>query len=297
MRTCLFILGACVVSRTSAPVSASAQAPAPATVGLSAAPNRPLDYSGVYISTPDEDYFTPCGSEGAGDTWSLRFRDNEPHAPLIKKATAVRGYPPLTHFIRVRGRLGPPGSYNIGFQTRELAVDSVVDVKETLEPCAGYGTPAAWSRMPARFRNLKGTAMSTDRRLAALMDIDGSITLWSTETGTLVGKLGSVAKGPIESASYGPMTFSDDGRLLAVSGNDGVVHVWRPRDLKRVFSLHLKDSAAVAKERAKTPPPKGPQSFTGVLSINSNSATTQLVFNRRGTMLATTICFRPLSGR
>jgi len=138
---------------------------------------------------------------------------------------------------------------------------------------------------------LKGTALSADRRLVALMDIDGRITLWSTETGTLVGKLGSVAKGPVESANYGPMTFSDDGNLLAVGGNDAVVHVWRPRKVKRVFSLHLKDAAAVARERAKTPPPKGPQSFTGVLSINSNSATTQLVFNRRGTMLATTNLF------
>ena len=289
MRTRLLFLGACVASCTSAP--APGQAPAPATVGLAAAPNPPLEYSGVYISTPDEDYFTPCGSEGAGDTWSLRFRDSERQAPFIKKATAIRGYPPLIHFIRVRGRLGAPGSYNLGFQTRELAVDSVLDVKESLEPCAGFGTPAAWNRMPARFRNLKGTALSTDRRLVALMDIDGRITLWSTETGALVGKLGSVAKGPVESASYGPMTFSDDGNLFAVGGNDGVVHVWRPRNMKRVFSLHLKDSAAVAKERAKTPPPKGPQSFTGILSINSHSATTQLVFNRRGTLLATTNLF------
>ena len=289
MRTRLLILGACVLSCTSAP--APGQAPSPTTAGLTTAPNPPPEYSGVYISTPDEDYFTPCGSEGAGETWSLRFRDNDPHAPFLKKVTAIRGYPPLTHFIRVRGRLGPQGSYNLGFQTRELAVDSVLDVKETLEPCAGFGTPAAWTRMSARINNLKGTAVSTDRRLVALMDIDGGITLWSTEAGAMVGKLGSVAKGPLEAASYGPMTFSDDGNLLAVGGNDGVVRVWRPRDLKRAFSLHLKDSAAVAKERANTPPPKGPQSFTGVLSINSHSATTQLVFNRRGTMLATTNLF------
>jgi WD40 repeat protein len=221
----------------------------------------------------------------------LGFRDNDPHAPFLKKVTAVRGYAPLTHFIRVRGRLGPPGRYNFGFQTRELAVDTVLDVKESLEKCAGYGTPAAWNRLPARFHDLKGTALSTDRRLVALMDIDGRITLWSTETGALVGKLGSVAKGNVYSASYGPMTFSDDGNLLAVGGNDGAVHVWRPRDVKRVFSLRLKDSAAVANERAKTPPPKGPQSFTGVLPINSYSATTQLVFNKHGTMLATTNLF------
>jgi WD40 repeat protein len=283
MRIRVLLLGACLVSGT----SASAQK----TTAPAIPPILSREYAGVYISTPDEDYFTPCGIDGASDGWSLRFRDNESQAPFLKKVTAIRGYAPLTHLIRVRGTLGPPGRYNIGFQTRELAVDSVLEVKESLEPCAGFGAPAAWSRMPARFRELKGMAVSTDRRLVALMDIDGHITLWSTETGALLGKLGSVAKGYLYAASYGPMTFSDDGNLLAVGGNDGVVHVWRPRDMKRVFSLHLKDSAAVARERAKTPPHKGPQSWTGVLPINSYSATTQLVFNRRGTMLATTNLF------
>src|SRR5438876_583362 len=158
MRTRLLILGACVVSCTSAP--------APKTGALSPAPNPSLEYAGVYISTPDEDYFTPCSIEGVGDTWSLRFRDNEPHAPFLKKVTALRGYAPLTHFIRIRGRLGAPGSYNFGFQTRELAVDTVLDVKESLEPCAGFGVAAAWNRMPARFRNSKGIALTADRRLA-----------------------------------------------------------------------------------------------------------------------------------
>ncbi|HMI47687.1 MAG TPA: WD40 repeat domain-containing protein, partial [Gemmatimonadaceae bacterium] len=266
--------------------------PKPRTAAPSVIPSSASrEYAGVYISTPDEDYFTPCGTDGAGDGWSLRFRAGEPQAPFLKKVTAVRGYAPLTHFIRIRGRLGPPGRYNVGFQTREMAVDSVLEVKESLEPCAGFGTPAPWSRMPARFRNLKGVALSTDRSLAALMDIDGRITVWSAETGALVGNLGSVAKGHIEAASYGPMVFSDDGKLLAVGGNDGIVRVWRPRDAKRVFTLQLKDSAAVARERAKLPPPKGPQSFTGVLSINSNSATRELAFNRRGTMLAATNLF------
>ena len=78
MRTRLLILGACVLSCTSAP--APAPTPAPAIIGVTAAPSPPLEYSGVYISTPDEDYFSPCGGEGTGDTWSLRFRDNDPHA-------------------------------------------------------------------------------------------------------------------------------------------------------------------------------------------------------------------------
>ncbi len=279
MRTRLLILGACVVSCTSAP--------APTTVGLTAAPNPSLEYAGVYISTPDEDYFTPCGIDGAGDDWSLRFRDSDSHAPFLKKVTAFRGYSALAHFIRFRGSLGPTGSYNFGFQTRELAVDSVLDVKESLEPCAGFGVPAAWIGIPARFRNLKGMALSTDGRVAAPMDIDGRISLWSAETGKLVRKLGSVAKGHVQAASYGPMTFSDDGTLLAVGGVDGIVRVWRPRDGRKVFSLALKDSAAAAQERAKNPP-RSNEPGIQPLPPNSYKATKQVVFNRRGTLLATT---------
>jgi WD40 repeat protein len=165
-------------------------------------------------------------------------------------------------------------------------VDSVLDVKESLEPCAGFGTPAAWSRMPARFSNLRGTALSTDQRLVALIDIDGRVTIWSTEIGRMVRKLGSVAKGNA-SGGYDPIIFSDDGTLLAVGGVDGIVRVWRPRDGRRVFSLKLKDSAAVARERAMTPPRSGEPGIQPP-PPNSYSATDQVVFNRRGTLLATT---------
>ena len=247
------------------------------------------EYAGVYISSPDEDYFTPCGVELTGNTWSLRFRDNDPHAPFLKKVTAMRGLAPLTHFIRVRGRLGPPGKYNVGFQTRELAVDTVLDVKETLEPCAGFGAPAVLDKMPAVFRDSKSFALSNDRRFVAVMDRDARISIWSTETGALVRKLGSVTKGNISAASYGPMAFSDDAKLIAVGGNDAIVRVWRPSDGKRVFALKLKDSADVAKERAKIP--VNPNVWIPPLPPNSYAATRELVFNKRGTMLATTNLF------
>ena len=281
MRVSILLLGACLAACTSAPT--------PRTAARAVEPTQSREYAGVYISTPDEDYFTPCGIDVEGDAWSLRFPENERHAPFLKKVTALRGYGPLTHFIRVRGALGPPGSYNFGFQTRELAVDTVLDVSESLEPCQGFGVPAAWKRMPVRFHNLKGVALSSDRRLAALMDIDGRIDLWSTETGKLVRKLGSVARGQAVAASYGPMVFSDDGKLLAAAGNEGVVRVWRLRDGKNVFTLKLKDSATVAREMAKLPPrsdgwkqPPPPNSYTPAR---------EAVFNKRGTMLAASNLF------
>lgn len=283
MRTRFLLFGACLVFYATAPTpQISAQA-------IPQADSR--NYAGVYISTPEEDYFTPCGIDVGDDIWSLGFRANEPQAPFLKKVTALRGYAPLTHFVRVRGRLGPPGRYNFGFQTRELAVDSVLDVKESLEPCRGYGAPAAWSRMKVRFRNLKGVAMSPDRRLAALMDIDGRISIWSTETGQRMKRLGSVPKGHVEAASYGPMVFSNDGNLLAVGGNAGVVRVWRPRDGKAVFSLRLKDSAAVAEEMAKIPPRPEFGGWRPPVPPNSYTPAREIVFNKRGTMLATTNLF------
>jgi WD40 repeat protein len=282
MRTHLPLVSACLVFwiSTATPQSAShVQTPAP------------REYSGVYISTPEEDYFVPCGVEGANDGWSLRFRDDEPRAPFLKKVTAIRGLPAMTHFIRVRGMLGPAGRYNVGFQTRQLVVDSVLEVKESLEPCAGFGVPAGWSRLSARFANLKGAALTTDRRVAALMDMDGRIRLWSTETGRLLRSLGSVARGHIEAASYGPMGFSDDGKLLAAGGNEGVVRVWQARDGKLIFSLKLKNRADVAKEMAKIPPRADAPGYTQPLPPDSYTPARQITFNKQGTMLATTNLF------
>jgi WD40 repeat protein len=134
----------------------------------------------------------------------------------------------------------------------------------------------------------EGSALSTDRRLVALMDIDGSITLWSTETGAMVRRLGAVAKGSVSAGSYGPMTFSDKGDLLAVGGNEAVVTVWRVRDGKRVFSLALKDAATVAKEMEKIPPRADAPGWKPAPPPNSYNPAQQIVFNKQGTLLATT---------
>jgi len=245
------------------------------------------EYAGVYISTPDEDSFVPCGIDGVDDTWSLGFRKDEREAPFLKKTTAYNGYPPLTHFIRIRGRLGAPGSYNAGFQTRQIVVDSVLDVKETLEPCKGFGVPAAWVGVPQRIASPNGLALSADGSLAAAADNDRQISIWATERGVLLRKFSSITKSDPRSANGTLMTFSNDGKLLAV-GIDGIVRVWRVTDGKRVFSLKLKDSAAVAREKAGLPQPKG---WSIPPSPNHYRVIQHLVFNRSGTMLATTNLF------
>src|ERR1700704_1315848 len=99
MRTHL-LLGACVCAIFGRTLNAQRNTSARTPVATQA-----QEYAGVYQSTPEEDYFTPCGIDGVGDTWSLRFRENDSHAPFLKKVTASRGYTPLTHFIRIRGRL------------------------------------------------------------------------------------------------------------------------------------------------------------------------------------------------
>lgn len=290
MRTRMLFLGACLVSCTSAPAPKTAP-PATPTTAIAIPAIRSREYTGVYLSTPEEDYFTPCGIDGAEGDWSLRFRPNDPHAPFLKKVTANRGYAPLAHFIRVRGTLSAPGHYNIGFQTRELAVDTVLDVKESLEPCSGFGTPAAWSRIPARFGMPKGIALSADGRLVALMDREGGLALWSTETAALIRKMGSVAKGEQFGGGYTPMAFSDDGTLLAAGGGDRFVRVWRPREGTRVFSLPLTDSADNAEELAKIPPRPDAPAWRPPPSPNSYAPALQIAFNKRGTMLATTNMF------
>ena len=252
MRTRPLLLGACLVSCTSAPSPTPAPAPA--------IPSR--EYTGVYISTSAEEYFTPCGIDVGGDSWSLRFRDDEKAAPFLKQITAVRGYLPLTHFIRIRGRLGPPGSYNRGFEKRELTVDSVLDVKELLEPCGGFGTPAGWNGFRESFRDSRAAALSSDARLIALLDSARQITIWATATGRRLSSFAAGGKGPVQFRAA-QMVFSDDGQLLAAGGIDGFVRVWDVQG-KRLFTLMLKDSAAPAR---------------------------QIVFNRRGTLLATTNVF------
>jgi WD40 repeat protein len=281
MRTRLLFLSVVLAACASGPTRRTAALPPPA---LSA------EYAGVYTSTPDEDYFVPCGVEGFGDSVSLRFRDDEPEAPFLKKVSAIRGLPPLTHFVRIRGKLARADGQNFGFQKQELVVDSILDVKELLEPCAGYGVPARWTGIREAFGRPRAMAMSNDRSLVALLEEHQQISIWSTATGVRLISFASLDNGDPNSTTT-QMDFSDDGALLAVGGIDRAVRVWRVPAGKLAFSLALKDSATAAQELAKILLPSNAPGWRPMPHSNSYTPARHFAFNKRGTMLATTNLF------
>lgn len=140
--------------------------------------------SGVYSATARESIFSPCDVPGIGSGWWLRFNDPA-DAAFLKHQYSPGGWSTLTHFIRVRGRVSGPGRYGLGFQTRELVVDSVLDVKDVPQPCASYEElPHPWTAVIGPGARIVGTAITDYRVLLAVADLEGFVTIWNTATGT-----------------------------------------------------------------------------------------------------------------
>ena len=212
-----------------------------ALVAFSSSPAQLVrEYTGLYSVTTDEDHFVPCGIPGVGDGWALKFR-NPREALFIGHQTVVRGYWPLTHFIRVRGTLDSSSRYNRGFQTRQLTVDSVLDVKETPQPCPSYeDLPSKWTTVMAA-RQMRGATFSADRQLAAVMNGDGRIAIWNVDRG-IVKRFASGEKFDPQLSYKIPMLFSRDGKLLFVGSSDGSVRVWWALSGKLLYTLSHPDS-------------------------------------------------------
>lgn len=188
----------------------------------------------------DEDHFIPCGIPGIGDGWALKFR-NPQQAIFIGHQTVARGYGPLTHFIRVHGTLDSSSRYNRGFQTHQLTVDTVLDVKEAQQECPSYEDLASpWTTVMAA-RQMRGATFSADRRLAAVMNGNGRIAIWDVDRGILK-RFASGEKFDRQLGYKVPMVFSRDGRLLFVGGTDGTVRVWWALSGQLVYSLSRSDS-------------------------------------------------------
>jgi WD40 repeat protein len=228
-------------------------------------------YSGVYASTINESIFSACDVRGIGSGWWLRF-NNERDGRFLRYQYGAGGMPTVSHFIRVRGRISPPGHYGQGFQTREIVVDSVLDVQETMQPCASYeDLPQPWEKIKPSGAAIIGAAFSDDGATVAVLDRDGLISVWNSRLGTMVTQFPSDDKGDLNGFRI-PLVFTHDGRRLAAGGVDGVVRVWNPLNGQRIWTFAATDTA--------------PGTVNGRRVV---AASQGLDFNRSGTLLASVV--------
>jgi WD40 repeat protein len=200
-----------------------------------------LVYSGVYASTSNESLFSPCNVPGIGSGWWLRFAD-ERLGPFLRNRLGP-GSPALSHFIRVRGRVSPQGHYGLGFNTREIVVDSVLDVNETPQPCASYeDLPLPWDAVKSSGAAIIGAATTDDRTMVAVLDRKGVISVWNARLGQLLKQFQSDDKGNLPEAFRVPLTFTHDGKRLAAGGVDGVVRVWNPLTGQSLWTFAATDT-------------------------------------------------------
>jgi WD40 repeat protein len=194
-------------------------------------------YSGFYVESSRESIFYPCGSKPGDSGWWLRF------LPGVKADRARYQYdgpgmPASNHFIVVRGTLSAPGFFGYGFQIRQLEVDSMLEVRDPQGcPNAYNSAPKRWKSIGFVGRTVSAVASTPDARLTAIAINKGTVDVWDNATGKKLTEYRFMA--PVD-PSWIPsisMSFSRSGKLLAIGGSDGWVHVVRVSTGKRMWKF------------------------------------------------------------
>ena len=96
---------------------------------LSAACGSRVDlHEGGFVSGFETSAFYPCGSDEQWWVVADSAAWAELHAPSARIDSG--GYRTVTAFVRVRGRVSPPGEYgHVGAYDRELEVSEVLEVR------------------------------------------------------------------------------------------------------------------------------------------------------------------------
>lgn len=139
-------------------------------------------------------------AEELGGTVTIRNLENGRREPVIKRAPAsvkAAAFSPDGTQIAMAGRAG--------VRSASLGIWDAASGKEMI-PITGHARPA--TRL----------AFSSDGRFVATAALDGSVCLWTTQTGKLVSQL--------EGDASNDLCFSPDGWLLGAAGVRGSYRIW-----------------------------------------------------------------------
>jgi WD40 repeat protein len=201
------------------------------------APTATQVYSGFYIESSRESIFYPCGTAPGNSGWWLRF------LPGVKADRARYQYdgpgmPASNHFIVVRGTLSAPGFFGYGFQIRQLEVDSVLDVRDPQGcPNAYNSAPKRWESIGFVGRTVSAVASTLDARLTAIAINKGTVEIWDNATKKKLAEYRFMAPVDPRWIPSTSMAFSRSGKLLAIGGPDGWVHVVRVSTGMRIWKF------------------------------------------------------------
>jgi WD40 repeat protein len=184
------------------------------------------EFSGVFFESYEEKIFYPCDESWGNVGWWLRFAPGIP-TPFPRYEVKGAGMRTLAHYLRVRGTLSKPGSYGTGFHSRELVVDSVIEVRDTsVSHCkSGFDNrPTQWKGSEPVHGTPASAVTTADRSIVAVADSRGILTLW--RNGLAIGRYRYSKPAPNGGVPTTTIAFSPSNQLVAVGTGDGRVRIW-----------------------------------------------------------------------